>query len=239
MRRKPEGRLTEIAEAAIAVFTRSGYRLTQLSDVARLCRVSAGTLYGYVANKEALLHLAVAHAVGALESGVQLPYRVDDPAETLALIKAAARQRARWPLLKAALARSTVDDVVAETRGIASELFHLVRQERRFVWMIERCLDDLASIADFYNRSVRGRYRTDFANHVRRRSESGQFAALDHPEPASRAIIELIAWLGMHRLRDPTAAQIPEDIAEQTAETLVLRALLPSRPSSEAAGPRQ
>jgi AcrR family transcriptional regulator len=226
MRKKPDGRIIELAEAAVVLFTQRGYRLTQLSDVAGLCEISAGTVYGYVASKEALFHLAVAHAVGALERDVQLPYRVVAPSDTLALIKTVSRKRARWPLLKAALTVATVDDVAAEARGIAKELYRLVQQERRIVWMIEKCLDELADIAKFYNRSVRGRYRADFSNYVQMRSKSGDFADFANPVPASHAIIEMVAWLGMHRHRDPITARISEGVAEQTAETLVSRALL-------------
>jgi AcrR family transcriptional regulator len=54
MRMRKPGRLRDIGAAALAVFTRQGFRLTQMADVAREAGISVGALYSYVDGKEAL-----------------------------------------------------------------------------------------------------------------------------------------------------------------------------------------
>src|SRR5690242_1165593 len=52
--RRPEARPEEILDAALAVFSESGFARAKLDDVARLAGVSKGTVYLYFDSKEAL-----------------------------------------------------------------------------------------------------------------------------------------------------------------------------------------
>ena len=76
-RTRPPERFNQLVTSAIKVFTRRGYRRTQMADVARDMGVSPGTLYNYVASKEALFHLLIERAFradqGALPTKLPLP----------------------------------------------------------------------------------------------------------------------------------------------------------------------
>jgi AcrR family transcriptional regulator len=226
MRRKQEGRLLQIADAAIDAFTHAGYRLTQMADVAGLAGLSAAALYGYVEDKAALLHAAIARAFGALDPYAPLPYRIDGVEETLALIKHQTKERARWPALAAALSGDPADPET-ELLGICTEFHAIVGRERRAIWLLERCAEEVPEIAAFYNNFVRRRYYRDFSKYVQSRIALGRIEPLTDPDVASRAVIELMAWLGMHRHRDLFGAHVNEEVAAATLRELVPRLLRP------------
>ncbi|HIF91679.1 MAG TPA: TetR/AcrR family transcriptional regulator [Myxococcales bacterium] len=79
-RRIPKNRFDQLVRAATEVFIATGYRQTQLSDVAREVGVAKGTLYGYVESKDALLALCLIH--GDQIGPISLPEvaRVEDSA---------------------------------------------------------------------------------------------------------------------------------------------------------------
>jgi AcrR family transcriptional regulator len=62
LRRRPENGLDDLVHAAASVFSRQGFRRTQMADIAREVGLSAGALYGYVEGKEALFDLALQRA---------------------------------------------------------------------------------------------------------------------------------------------------------------------------------
>jgi AcrR family transcriptional regulator len=62
-RRRKEARPTELAEAALQVFSEKGYAATRLEDVATRAGVSKGTVYLYYASKEALFDGVIRKAV--------------------------------------------------------------------------------------------------------------------------------------------------------------------------------
>src|ERR1700733_10696841 len=99
MRQKPAGRLRRIAEGAATILSQQGYRLAQMSDVARECDLSAGALYSYVESKEALLHLALSYVFEIEPDENDLPYRISSPSETLNLLRREIKRDATWPVL--------------------------------------------------------------------------------------------------------------------------------------------
>ena len=58
-RRRPDDKFQKVLDAAAAVFIEQGYRRTQMADVASAMGVAKGTLYLYVASKEALFDAAL------------------------------------------------------------------------------------------------------------------------------------------------------------------------------------
>ena len=83
MRRRPEGRLEAIADAALAAFTARGFAQTQMTDAAKLAGVSTGTLYLYAENKDALFELALRRALDRMPDEAALPIRAVGGKQTL------------------------------------------------------------------------------------------------------------------------------------------------------------
>ena len=76
MPRKQATTLSEIAEAALNHISRHGFKQTQMSDIAKATGTSAGTLYLYVENKEALLALTSSFLLNPAElEASPLPFK--------------------------------------------------------------------------------------------------------------------------------------------------------------------
>jgi len=237
MRRKPAGRLHQIADAAIIVLSQQGYRLTQMADVAREAGLSAGALYSYVEGKEALLHLALAHAFELEFDESDLPYRVSSPDETLHLLKREFKRPAVWPVLSKKIRAGSVPLQPADLAGVAAELYDTMHARRRRIWLLDRCARDVPEIADLYVKQVKAQYLKDLAAFIAAGQVQGLFNRdIDSPT-AARALLEMTAWLAMHRLRDALPLQVDEDQVRQAAVLLIGNAL--HRPEGRSADVRE
>ena len=225
MRRKPAGRLQQIADVAVNVLSQQGYRLTQMADVARECGLSAGALYSYVEGKEALLHLALTCAFGMELDDSELPYRIISPEETVNLLKREIKRSAAWPVLseKARLPPSKLkpDDFAM----IAAEMYDMMHSMRRSIWLLDRCTKDIPKIASLFLKQVKMRYIEELATLISAGQVQGLIRRNAAPPIAARAILEMIAWIAMHRLRDPLPLSVSDDEARQTAISLVTNTL--------------
>jgi len=225
MRRKPAGRLRQIADGAVTVLSKQGYRLTQMADVARECGLSAGALYGYVEGKEALLHLALAHAFGMALDEATLPYGIASPEETLHLLKREIKRGAVWPVLSKKTRDGQVRLKPDDLSLVAGELFDVMHARRRSVWLLDRCAADIPEIAALYVKQVKARYLHDLGTFIAAGQTQGVFHRDVHPEVAARALLEMIAWLAMHRLRDALPLPADEDQVRHAATSLAVHAL--------------
>lgn len=225
MRRKPAGRLHQIAEAAITVLSQQGYRLTQMADVAREAGLSAGALYSYVEGKEALLHLAVAHAFELKLDESELPYRIGSPDETLHLLKREFKRAAVWPVLSENIRSGRMSLQPDDLPGVAAELYDMMHARRRRIWLLDRCAKDIPGIANLYVKQVKAQYLKDLATFIAMGQVRGLFQRDIDPPTAARGLLEMIAWLAMHRLRDALPLQVDEDQVRRTAVSLVGNAL--------------
>jgi TetR/AcrR family fatty acid metabolism transcriptional regulator len=80
----PTPRRAEIVRAAVAVFSRYGYRNADLELVARRLRLAKGTIYLYFESKQDLFMAALASSVDALERAVaQAADSADGPVERI------------------------------------------------------------------------------------------------------------------------------------------------------------
>ncbi len=225
MRRKPAGRLHQIADAAITVLSQQGYRLTQMADVAREAGLSAGALYSYVEGKEALLHLALAHAFELELDESDLPYRVVSPNETLHLLKREFKRAALWPVLSEKIRTGRVPLQPDDLSGVAAELYDTMHAGRRRIWLLDRCAKDIPEIANLYVKKVKAQYLKDLAAFIAAGQVPGLFDRDIDPPTAARALLEMIAWLAMHRLRDALPLQVDEDHVRMAAVSLAGNAL--------------
>src|SRR5919204_201527 len=125
MRRRPPHGLDRLIAAALRVFGEKGYRQTQMSDVARAMGVAPGTLYGYVAGKEALFHLVVdrAFVVDGQRRPPRLPVSTPPPDATLARVRQRLNADTALPALAAALRRRRPADPRAELDAIVAALY--------------------------------------------------------------------------------------------------------------------
>lgn len=221
MRRRPEGKLEAVAEAALAAFSDQGYRLAQMSEIARRAGMSAGTLYLYVEGKEALLRVAFLHAAAALDLALGLPIRAESLDSVLATIEQTMAGQQPWPRLAEAL-RAPVPDAAPEVAGIADELFDVLHRERRVITLLSRCSRDLPALAAVYDRSLMRPYIGDLMAYLAAGAAAGRLRPIANAEATARGIIELASWMAMHRMRSASPPRISDAEARQATRELIV-----------------
>ncbi|MEQ9520067.1 MAG: helix-turn-helix domain-containing protein [Parvibaculum sp.] len=229
MARKQATTLNEIGKAAAAYITRHGYKQTQMADLAKEIGVSAGTLYAYVANKEALLNLATEFLIDPRQlSDVDLPIQARSRDELVKLFVKTAEKWARWPRLSHALTEVKTDHETL--RAIGDEIYSLIRQHGPAILFLDRLANELPDIASVHLDQVRGGLLRDLATLLLNAgARQGPYATAI----IARAAMEGISWSAMHRLREglthqPTGDLTEDDIRGLASETFAhaLRAAL-------------
>lgn len=210
-RTRPEGRFSQLRDAALAVFAAKGLRRARMADVARAMGVSTGSLYNYVESKEALFHwLVELGADGAVVEPAQLPIPTPPPGATEARLREQLADGTRLPALDAALARRRVGDARAELLGIVRELYGRIEKTRGPGAAIERSAIDQPELFEVYFRGARRDLFAALARYVAKRAKSGHFAKVGEPVVAARFIVEAVVWFARHRFSDPDPELLPD-----------------------------
>ncbi len=197
--------------AARVVFTRQGWRSTQMADVAREAGVSAGALYAYVDGKEALFELALAEATDGLDPAVASAERFVPIglAARMAAIRASRFDAAHWPQIAGV---ETATDPAALGAALG-ELHDRLGPLRRLIWLLDRCAGDAPGLDLAWQSEIRGRYIADLTRLVVRVTGD---ADPDRAEVRARALMEMTVWMAMHRHRDPRPPNVDETTARAT-----------------------
>jgi AcrR family transcriptional regulator len=234
LRRKQPARLNTIVTAALAVFTRDGFASAQVADIARAAGLSVGTLYLYAESKQALFELALDAAVPGADVGrdvdvAALPLRARGPQATAARLDQLLRQHARWPVLKAALrAPVPAPNIEAEIAGVIGELFDLLSRGRALIWLLDRCAWELPQLRKTFLERMRAPYFGDLARYMTRRRGPALDGCGGHPAAVGRAVVEMVAWMAMHRTREPIAQPFDTATARQACIAVACGGLLGS-----------
>ncbi|WP_439814891.1 TetR/AcrR family transcriptional regulator [Zavarzinia sp. CC-PAN008] len=229
-RPRDAGRLARIADAALGVFGRSGFRLAQMADVARACGLSPGTLYLSVDSKEALLHIAVRHALGRLDDGYAATGQATGLDATIALLREAmGGAGTRWPLLRTAVTAPPPSDAAAELAAIIGEIHEQLSAQRRLIWLLDHCGRDLPALGAFLATAMRGGLLADLEAYARARVAQGLFDPIAVRPGTSRAIVEQVSWLAMHRHADADPPPLDDAAARRLTQDLACATLLRKR----------
>lgn len=232
MRRKAPDRLATIADAALAVFTERGYRLTQVSDIASAARVSAGSIYNYADGKNALLKLAVLRAAGRLEQfqpkgepdlaghppGDAPPPDAPGLDGVVALIDAILTpETLAWPVLTPAGQRPDLPfrDTLA---AIVDESFAFLSGRYRLIWLLDRLSLEMEPIRDIHVLGAKMRYLTQLTAFLALHLDDDETAVA----AVARGILEVIVWFAMHRHRDRLFPALDDAKALDLARRFVL-----------------
>src|SRR5262245_53473750 len=228
MRRRPADGLDRVIAAALRVFADKGYRRTQMSDVAREMRVAPGTLYGYVAGKEALFHLVVDRAFTGDDSRPTpaLPVPTRPRGATLARLRARLARDSALPALESALRRPRAPDPRAELEAIIGELYDRIAGAWQGIVMLERSALDWPELAHVFYAEMRRGLLQRLERYLDARAQAGLLARAPSASGAARFVLETVAWFAMHRHRDPDAG-LDDATARSTTITLVANAFTP------------
>ncbi|TNE37619.1 MAG: TetR/AcrR family transcriptional regulator [Alphaproteobacteria bacterium] len=195
-----DDRRAQLIAAATQVFTRNGFRQTQMSDIAREMGVSVGSLYNWVDSKETLFAWALAEAF-------EVEVDRDLPLDPVPFLKAASEgfNAASWtPRLDAALDQAPDTPFLQELGEVIGEMFDFTTRFGAGIRLIEASTVDYPELAVLYFDSLRASYLAKVERYLKDRQARGLLAATQDFSIMMRSLVELIAWWGLHRNADPT-----------------------------------
>ena len=225
----PEDRFHDLVEAATGVFLEQGYRRTQVADVAARMGVAKGTVYLYVASKEALFHAVLLHAdrTEPVALPETLPVPTPAPGATLEMVRKRVAVDGRLPLLTEALARRRVGDVRAELAAIVRELYALLYQHRVGIKLLDRCSADHPELAAVWHGTGRVGALALLRHYLEDRMRRRRLAAVEDPAVTARIVLETVVFWAVHRHWDPSPQAVDDPVAERAVVDFVVRALVP------------
>lgn len=220
-----EDRLEDVVQAGAKVFAQSGYRRTQMADVAAALGVSPGNLYNYVDSKDALFYLVLRRMLGERPEEQPLAFPVTDASVAVTADWVARRLDfvSDFPELERALSRVRVRKQAAEIEAIAGELFDVLSRMRLAVDMIERSVEDMPELAKVFG-AVRQELFERYQRYVAMRAKAGTIAATE-PEAVAHLLVELCSWAARRRPNDPHAGGISDATARRTVCRFIADAL--------------
>lgn len=221
-------RLRELAEAGLAVFCRQGYERSQVADVAKAMGVAVGTVYLYVAGKEALFDLVVRHASAedpAWLDELEIPVQTPEPGSTVAFLKEVF-DRTEWPKLEAALAIERAEDVAVELHEVLREQYLLMRRHRQGLLLLMRSALEFPGLAGVFVMGLRARLLDHLSRYLSLRIKAGQVREPEEIFATAAVITQTISWANLQRPLDPGLTMISEETAETATIDLLVRGLL-------------
>ena len=224
-RTRPEGRLDDIASAAMDSFGRLGYRRTKMAEVSAAAGLSAGAVYTYVDSKEALFHVALAVGFDEPVPSV-LPIIAPGFDQTLDVIRNGLRRLGTTELLKQAVGSDPPAEVRKELAAIVDEQYSVISRLRRVLSVIEACASDLPALEDFYfGRRRRGQIGL-LVRYLERRAAEGYVTDLSDLSVAAQLVHESVAWFAWKRFEGRDAARFDDEAARRTVIEFCCNALL-------------
>src|SRR3954447_17601662 len=227
VRTRAAGRLQDILDGGLDVFSTLGYRRARMQDVAQAAGVSPGLLYTYVAGKEALFSLIIQREAGIDVDALDRPVPNPDADDLERIVDRVLRAAMKGRTLDAAERRADLaPDARGELHAIVTELYDSISHARRLLRLIERTALDWPELADrFYNHG-RKPFVQRLGRYIARRIDAGDFRSVPHPEVAARFVLETASWFANHRLGDHDGKEIDDAVARETVIELVTNSLV-------------
>lgn len=216
--------MARLIDAATTTFVSRGYRLTQMSDVAEALGVGKGTLYGYVASKEALFDAVVRYTDGLepLPSPSALPLPTPAEGTLVSYVRGRLARAAHSLELARVLADPDACITPACFERVVLDLFRHMRREHRALKVLDRCAVDLPELAAVWFGEGRWGQVALLEALFARGIASGDIAPVESTPLAARMVLELIATWAIHLPWDPS----PKPYDDETVERAVLRMLV-------------
>jgi len=241
-RTPPPDRFEALLRTARDIFASRGLAQTQMADVAKAMGVAKGTLYLYVASKEALFG-AVIDQLAAGSGPVPIPDTLPIPTpsmrDVLRRVADAVREKTRIPVLDGALAakpsrsfeaRAVREEVVA----IVGEIADLLRANGDEIRLVERCALDVPELAAVWYVEGRVRIVEQLARYLTARAAAGHLPAAGDPVVQARIVLETLVMWTVHRLGDPMPQELDEDAAHRMLIDFVVGGVLGASPGTAA-----
>jgi len=238
-RKIPPQRFDDLVRQATEVFITSGYRHTQMADIADAVGVSKGTLYLYVEGKEALFALCCQHAddPAVLEKPDVLPVPTPPLGSLEAAVKARLQNAGASPVLEDALERDHTEDPARELRDVLNELYTQMEDNSRGIKLLDRCWDH-PGLGPLWQASGREGPRRRLAQYIEARARAEQLRSDPSPRLLARLAIETIATWAMHIKWDRSPEHFEPESTKEAVLDYIVRGLLLGKVVGEQGGTR-
>lgn len=225
-------RLEAFVTTATNIFMAKGYRRTKMSDITGALGLSEGAIYRYFEGKEALFNVVIRSASddGCCAAVAEVPVPNPAPGATLAFLREAIAERARFDSLERALGRKRRPmDPRAELEKIVREIYGTTQRFRTGLRLVERCSLDWPELAQIWFGDTRQRLIDNLARYLEDRARRGCLRPVRDPYATGWLILETVAAFAAHRHHDPYPQPIDDPLAEDTVvDTLVNAHALPA-----------
>lgn len=221
MRHRDPSRLDRIVDAASQVFATVGLGRARVSQIAARAGSSAGSIYLYAKDKDALFELAVLRACESPSVAlVELPYQGAGGQGWIASLEAAVEAIVHFPLLWLAAQRRTIDDGLAEYHGILLELARWTSRYRRALLLAHASRAERPEVAAAFDRLVWTDLSNRLAAYLGSRMRTGHLPVVGEPALAARVTLDALAG---SMLGNP----VRQAAADQAAAEVLSRLLVP------------
>jgi AcrR family transcriptional regulator len=226
-RKATRDRLHEVIEVATRIFIAKGYRRTRMDDVTRAMGLSPGAIYRYVESKEALFDLIIRVSASAepCEGKFEIPVPSPKPGATLAFVRRTLKREGQLESLAAALGAHVPDNIQSELEGIVRELYARTARYRTSIKLLDAAALDWPELARLWAEQWRGNLVRRLAAYLDRRISQRLLRSVPDTRAWARLLVEIVAFLAMHRHYDPRPTPMDNKVAEETAVSVVVRAL--------------
>jgi len=220
--------LDRLLDAGLAVFASQGLKRARIGDIADRMGVAHGTVYNYVASKEALFWLLVDR--GQTEAPIalpeELPVQAPPPARVLNRLAEQIITHFPLPALDAALERKRITDIRAELEDVLGELYDRTLATRQLAAAVEKSAVDLPEMFQLFFVGIRRDLFARLTRYVEHRVELGHFANVASAEAAAHVIGETITAFARHRFADPDPMNVDEAAIRATTIQMLIRSLI-------------
>lgn len=228
-RKRPTDRFVLLIEAATQMFIRTGgFRRTSIDDVAKELGVAKGTIYSYVASKEALFHQCLQRADRSALEEPSFPVPTPKSGATVAYVRERLAEVGPFTALEAAESRGgPATTMEAEVSAIVSEVYAVLYENRTAIKLIGTSALDLPTLADVWFHEARGALNQRLARYLEHRAREGHLRAMPDSLAAARLLTETASWFAVHRHWDLRPDPIADDLARETVLVALVRTLVP------------
>ncbi len=223
--------LERLQEAALWVFAHDGIHSARMGEVAKRAGIAHGTVYGYVAGKEALLWLAL--RVGDLPRLAELPLREPGRRALESTVEKRAHALHALPPLERALDRAGTPAGPEELGHILADHYDRARRTARELAFLERAAQERPLVRRHLHRE-RAALLDRMQRYLESRIALGWVEPVGDARVAGRVALDAVAHCARRHEEEPDPVFRPDSVARETVVTLAARGLLAqaSRPPS-------
>lgn len=192
-RRRDPAKIDAVIAAASDTLIREGFDRMKVQLVAQAAKVSPGTVYLYVEDKEALLELAVLRALESpLAREPHLPYQKTDGNARRALLNDCLKEILHFPQLWVGAQRRSLSETREEYFGILLELCRWIRRYRTAILLADRNRLFWPALAEEFEKVVWSDLHRRLTGYLDSRIRAGRLLPAGDPAMVARFTLDAL-----------------------------------------------